>query len=209
MPQPPTLKVVEIFFSFQGEGLRQGEPTIFVRFSGCNLRCSFCDTKYAWQEGESLNPAQILEKVLKLNGQLPARWICLTGGEPLLQDIRIPVQGLKAANFLVQAETNGTIYRRLPIDWYTVSPKPPGYFYRREYKTRAREVKLIAVKGLRLAVIQKIRADFPERTPVLLQPQSNTSWSRELAVRLCRQAVKAGIKNIRLTFQLHKLYHLR
>ena len=71
MPQPPTLKISEIFPSIQGEGLRQGEPTIFVRFAGCNLRCTFCDTKYAWtgrpkinSEGKTPSDARALPPLL-------------------------------------------------------------------------------------------------------------------------------------------------
>ena len=66
MPQPHILKITEIFPSIQGEGLRQGEPTIFIRFSGCNLKCDFCDTQYAWLDGKEYSTAHILEKVEKI-----------------------------------------------------------------------------------------------------------------------------------------------
>ena len=64
MPQQPTLKIVEIFPSLQGEGLRQGEPTIFVRLAGCNLRCSFCDTKRAWGRGRARSVPDIMAEVV-------------------------------------------------------------------------------------------------------------------------------------------------
>ena len=57
MPQQHILKIAEIFPSIQGEGLRQGEATLFIRLAGCNLECSFCDTKYAWKEGRADEPA--------------------------------------------------------------------------------------------------------------------------------------------------------
>ena len=129
MPQPLILKIAEIFPSIQGEGLRQGEPTIFVRLSGCNLNCSFCDTKYAWKQGKEYSINQILDEISRIKTEFPARWICLTGGEPLLQDISSLIQRLKKENFKIQVETNATNYQNLPVDWYTISPKPEKYFF--------------------------------------------------------------------------------
>ena len=95
MPQPPILKVSEIFASIQGEGLRQGEPTIFVRLTGCNLRCDFCDTKYSWEGGDDISVQQVIEQVKHRHKEFPADWVCITGGEPLLQDIRELAQKIK------------------------------------------------------------------------------------------------------------------
>lgn len=209
MPQPPTLKVAEIFSSIQGEGLRQGEPTLFVRLSGCNLECSFCDTKYAWRKGKDCSTAQILEEIKRQRRRFPAEWVCLTGGEPLLQDVTDLVHKLKEGKFQIQVETNATIFSPLPVDWYSISPKPEKYFFRPEYRKKAKEVKLVVIKGLDLNTVQRIRQEFPEKTPLLLQPQSNRKWSQDLGMRLLKQALKAGIKNIRLSIQLHKIYGLR
>jgi len=60
------LKINEIFFSAAGEGLRQGEPTIFIRLAGCNLRCSFCDTKYAWKKGQQMTVEEIAVRVSRI-----------------------------------------------------------------------------------------------------------------------------------------------
>ena len=87
MPRPPILKIVEVFASVQGEGLRQGEPTIFVRFAGCNLRCPFCDTKHAWEGGAATTAAAIAARVDGLRRRFPAAWADLTGGEPFAQEI--------------------------------------------------------------------------------------------------------------------------
>jgi len=209
MPQPPTLKVAEIFSSIQGEGLRQGEPTLFVRLSGCNLECSFCDTKYAWRNGKYYSTIQILEEIKRQKRRFPTKWVCLTGGEPLLQDITELVQRLKEEKFKIQVETNATIFRSLPVDWYSISPKPEKYFFRPEYKKEAKEVKLVVTKDMDLDTIQKIRQEFPEKIPLLLQPQSNRKWSLNLGMRLLRQTMKADLKNIRLSIQLHKVYGLR
>jgi len=209
MPQPPTLKVAEIFSSIQGEGLRQGEPTLFVRLSGCNLKCSFCDTKYAWRGGKDYSTVQILEEIKRQKRRFPAKWVCLTGGEPLLQEVADLVHKLKEENLRTQVETNATIFRSLPVDWYSISPKPEKYFFRPEYRKEAKEVKLVVTKGLDLDTIQRLRQEFPEKTPLLLQPQSNRKWSMDKGMKLLRQAMKADIKNIRLSVQLHKIYGLR
>jgi organic radical activating enzyme len=209
MPQPPTLKVAEIFSSIQGEGLRQGEPTLFVRLSGCNLECTFCDTKYAWRKGKDYSEVQILEEINRQRRRFSAKWVCLTGGEPLLQDITDLVQKLKEGKFKIQVETNATIYRPLPVDWYSISPKPKRYFFRPEYKKEAKEVKLVVTKSMDLGTVQALRQEFPEKTPLLLQPQSNRRWSLDLGLKLLRQAVKADLENIRLSIQLHKIYGIR
>lgn len=209
MPQQHILKITEIFPSIQGEGLRQGEATIFIRLSGCNLRCSFCDTKYAWEEGQQYSVAQVLDEVRKIRKGFPAQWICLTGGEPLLQDIGGLTKGLKKEGLKIQVETNATLYRTLPVDWYSVSPKPDNYEYRPEYREKAKEVKVILTKNLDFELIKRLREEFPDKTPLLLQPQSNRKWSITLGIKLLRQALKIGLKNIRLSGQLHKIYGLR
>jgi organic radical activating enzyme len=209
MPQQHILKIAEIFPSIQGEGLRQGQATIFIRLSGCNLRCSFCDTKYAWEQGQQYSVAQVLEEVRRIRKSFPAQWVCLTGGEPLFQDIDALTRALKKEGLKIQVETNATIYRTLPVDWYSVSPKPDRYDYRPEYIDKAKEVKIIVTKNLDLEAIRRLRKRFPERIPILLQPQSNRKWSINLGMKLMRQAVKAGLHNMRLSAQLHKTFGWR
>jgi len=209
MPQPHILKITEIFPSIQGEGLRQGEPTLFVRLSGCNLKCSFCDTKYAWKDGHNYTTFQVVEKLKKLNQRFPAQWVCLTGGEPLVQNTAELIKGLKKEGFKVQVETNAIIFRDLPVDWYSISPKPKKYLYCPEYKKKAKEVKLILTKDLHFEAVRRLREEFPEKIPLLLQPQSNRKWSIDLGKKILRQALRAGLKNIRLSIQLHKIYGSR
>lgn len=209
MPQPHTLKVTEIFPSIQGEGLRQGESTLFIRLSGCNLKCPFCDTKYAWKEGKEYSIEQILENVRKIHHRFPARWVCLTGGEPLLQKIDNLVHALKSEGLKIQLETNATLYLPLPVDWYSISPKPEKYIFCPEYRTKAREVKIIVTKDLDYKTVHHLRREFPDQTPLLLQPQSNKKWSMLKGMSLLRQALKSGLVNIRISVQLHKIYGLR
>ena len=153
--------------------------------------------------------AQVLDEVTKIRKGFPAQWICITGGEPLLQDIGGLTTALKKEGLKIQVETNATLYRTLPVDWYSISPKPDSYDYRPEYRERAKEVKIIVTKNLDLKSILRLRTRFPEKTPVLLQPQSNRKWSINLGMKLIRQAIKAGLRNIRLSAQLHKIFGWR
>jgi 7-carboxy-7-deazaguanine synthase len=208
MHRPPILKIAEIFASFQGEGLRQGEPTIFVRFAGCNLRCTFCDTKYAHGGGSDATAAEIAERVEALRRAFPAGWVALTGGEPYSQEIGGLIRRLRGAGLRVQIETNGTVFRAWPVDRLTVSPKPPAWSYDSRFRSRADEVKLVVTRSLTPEAVARLRREFPIPTPLLLQPQSNAAWSRAKARRLAERALADGLGDVRLTLQLHKVYGL-
>ena len=100
-----TILINEIFYSIQGESLYNGLPCVFVRLTGCNLRCSYCDTRYAYEEGMEMELAEILQKV--------ATYCCplieITGGEPLLQDdTPLLISELLEKGYEVMMETNGT-----------------------------------------------------------------------------------------------------
>jgi len=116
-------KVNEIFFTLQGEGAHSGIPAVFVRFSGCNLKCPWCDTEFA--EYREMSAEQIIQEILNLyDTPNERRKMCvLTGGEPSLQVDDALVKTLHDAGFYICIETNGT--RSLPdgIDWITCSPK--------------------------------------------------------------------------------------
>jgi len=100
------LKVNEIFYSIQGESSYAGRPCVFVRLTGCNLRCSYCDTGYAYEEGDELDIPQILERVASYDCPL----VEITGGEPLLQkDTPELVYLLLENGYDVLLETNGSI----------------------------------------------------------------------------------------------------
>jgi 7-carboxy-7-deazaguanine synthase len=100
-----TLKINEIFFSIQGESLFAGKPTLFVRTAACNLRCTYCDTRYAFWHGTVMSVSNIMEEVRKAK----TRWVCLTGGEPLGQQGIYPLmEALLAENYVVSLETNGS-----------------------------------------------------------------------------------------------------
>jgi organic radical activating enzyme len=205
MPQPPILKIHEIFASLQGEGLRQGEPTIFVRLSGCNLRCDFCDTKYAWEGGQEKNSLQIIEQVKLLRADMPTPWICLTGGEPLLQDLGGLLTGLKEAGFMLQIETNATQPPVAPADWYTVSPKPPAYRIHPGWAGLTTELKLVVCQDLTADRVLRLAEIFPPETPLILQPQCNQEWSIQKGLQLLRTVLTAGNSKVRLSLQLQRI----
>lgn len=132
------MRVNEIFYSIQGEGVHSGEAAIFVRFSGCNLKCSFCDTEH--QPYQDLTEDEICAKIAKY----PASLVVITGGEPTLQLTRSLVDKIHNLGKMVAIETNGT--RKVPsnVDWVTVSPKSlfVGEIGKPIIKT-AQEVKII------------------------------------------------------------------
>ncbi len=121
-------RVNEIFYSLQGEGRNTGRAAVFVRFSGCNLRCKFCDTDFTACELLSADDIVRRARSLVPEGTQACPIIVLTGGEPALQVDEALVDALHAAGFpFVAMESNGT---RLPprnLDWLTVSPKAAGW----------------------------------------------------------------------------------
>lgn len=105
--QKPTLLVNEIFYSIQGESTHAGRPCVFVRLRGCHLRCAYCDTEYAFHEGEKMALPQILDEVEKVSGG-DSGLVEVTGGEPLLQpDVHPLMAALCDAGKTVLVETSG------------------------------------------------------------------------------------------------------
>jgi 7-carboxy-7-deazaguanine synthase len=99
------MKINEIYYSIQGEGNWAGYPNIFIRTSGCNLRCSYCDTKYAYNDYTEFNIENIIENI----SQYKCNKICITGGEPLLQnDVNLLIDNLIKKKYEISIETNGS-----------------------------------------------------------------------------------------------------
>jgi len=99
------MKINEIFYSLQGEGALVGLPTVFIRTTGCNLRCSYCDTTYAYEEGTDLS----LKQILRIIESYHCPSVCITGGEPLLQkDLMALLTTLQRKRYTICIETNGS-----------------------------------------------------------------------------------------------------
>lgn len=141
------MKVNEIFYSIQGEGYHSGKPAVFVRFSGCNLKCDFCDTEH--QKGKEISEDDIIKEICKY----PARHVVLTGGEPSLQVTGEFIDKLHKHGKYVQIETNGTNKLPYNIDWITCSPKSGG----KMVVVNPHELKVVYI-GQDLAVFEKMSA---------------------------------------------------
>ena len=116
------MNIAEIFYSIQGEGSLIGVPSVFVRTSGCNLRCSWCDTPYtSWKpEGDERSLDEILVQV----GAHPARHVVVTGGEPMIApEIVALTELLRARNLHITIETAGTVFAPVACDLMSISPK--------------------------------------------------------------------------------------
>ena len=157
------LQVNEIFYSIEGEGLRVGQPTTFVRLARCNLRCPFCDTEF-----DSFTEMGLQEIAADV-GRHSSAWVCLTGGEPLGQNIAPLARLLKQQDYQVHLETNGTVGPDPEltdlIDHWAVSPKQHTLA---EGFPRLTELKYVVGKAFREDLVQEDLADF-----VYLQPESS------------------------------------
>ena len=116
------MKIAELFYSVQGEGSLVGVPSVFIRTSGCNLRCAWCDTPYtSWQpEGTDLELEQILDEV----AAHPTRHVVVTGGEPMIAPDIIALTGrLRQRGMHITVETAGTVFAPVACDLMSISPK--------------------------------------------------------------------------------------
>jgi organic radical activating enzyme len=202
MPSILKYKVVETFPSIQGEGSLAGTQMLFVRLFGCNLSCGFCDEPKHTQEHliTEMRHVDIISKAR----QAKVKWVCITGGEPSLQDINPLIHALQAEKFKVAVESNGYKPGNIDLaDHLTLSPKRPNDVKYVDDFTQQKwtDIKLlISSKGLLL----KNRKVFDLAENVFVQP-INGEYS------LDRDSVKAAVKFItdnpryRLSLQLHKI----
>ena len=187
------LIINEIFYSLQGEGARAGRPSIFIRLSKCNLRCSFCDTEY--DSGEEMS----LEEIHKDIEKFGCKWIVWTGGEPTLQLTDEIVAFFKSKGYMQAIETNGT--RKVPqgIDYITCSPKQ--HFERiKELILHAHELRFPMVKGDELPNLQEL----PEADNYLLSPIFDANKLNKENLVYCVKLIKEN-PQWSLSVQLHKL----
>ena len=181
--------VNEIFYSLQGEGLNTGRAAVFVRFSGCNLACAFCDTDHR------RSTDMTVEDIVREASAFPARFVVLTGGEPALQVDKALVDALHEAGFTIAIETNGT--RPLPegIDWVTLSPKSTFVLL-----TRCNELKVVFTSPTFVPSKSGIRADHH-----FLQPCDTGDAKLNQAILQAAINYVQAHPQWRLSLQTHKM----
>jgi len=208
------LSVCEIYPTIQGEGFLIGSPITLVRFQGCNIYCSWCDTKYAIPFKEDLKVP--LEEVLKKLNSIGRKHILITGGEPFAH----PVLGdfcefLIERGYFVQIETNGTVWQSkfetLPREGFYISLSPKysvDYRIDPKFSEYSDELKLVVDKHLTLGVI--LREEFlplVEEKKLILQPEGNKEENVQRALKLIEELLERGYY-ARLIPQMHKLINL-
>lgn len=201
-------RINEIFYSLQGEGMRCGEPSIFIRFSGCNLKCSIepgekspggfdCDTEFV--SGRNCTLPEIKEWTeVMLCGQ-NCKWIVLTGGEPGLQVDEELIRYLHTAGFKLAIETNGSVKLPNNLDWITVSPKVAEHAIKQD---NADEVKY--VRGYGQAIPRTVVAAEYKLISPAFNGTTLDSKTLDWCIRLCLENPEW-----RLSPQLHKLWQVR
>jgi 7-carboxy-7-deazaguanine synthase len=201
------MKVNEIFYSIQGEGLLVGVPSIFLRFAGCNLRCSFCDTKYAYKQGTEMSIQEILDEIKKF----ACSYICLTGGEPLLQkDTTKLLDSLLQKNYKICLETNGSISikklvgkKSLMISLDIKCPSSGSHEQMNmkniSYLSKKDQLKFIIKNKEDYDYAKKILKKYNSPCTVFFQPVWGTNPKK-----LASWVLNDGLP-VRLTLQLHKI----
>jgi len=208
------LDVQEIFPTLQGEGPYVGQPSVFIRLGGCNLACNFCDTEFDSYKKISLK--KILAEVQKLaknsEEKIVRKLIVITGGEPFRQPIERLCEELVKKDFLVQIETNGTLFRDLPKEVKIIcSPKITNNKY---HQVRPDLLKRINAFKFIISKNQKNYSDIAEigqskfKTPIYIQPMDEYNETKnranlKLTQKLCDE------RGYFLSLQTHKILKIR
>jgi 7-carboxy-7-deazaguanine synthase len=201
------MKVNEIFFSIQGESSHQGKPCVFVRLSGCNLRCTYCDTAYACEEGEEIPLERVLERVRAC----PTGMVEITGGEPLLQEECFALaRRLLDDGYEVLVETNGTVdisrLDRRAVKILDIKCPGSGHTHEILWENLAAlgerdEVKFVLTSREDYEWAREVlsREKLTARQTVLFSPVFGSLAPRELASWILEDGLP-----VRLNLQIHK-----
>lgn len=204
----PRLKITEIFYSLQGEADTVGFPTVFVRLTGCPLRCQFCDTAYAFHGGEWMGLEAVLGKVAEYS----PRHVCVTGGEPLAQKACLPLlSALCDAGYRVSLETSGAMAIEAvdPRVIRVVDVKTPGSA--EEKRNRYGDLALLrAEEQIKFVICDRADYDWAraklhelalgKQCTVLFSPSADQLPARQLA-----DWILADRLPVRFQLQLHKV----
>ena len=207
------MKIAEIFYSLQGEGSLIGVPSIFVRTSGCNLRCRWCDTPYtSWQpEGSERSLDEILEQV----AAYPGRHVVVTGGEPMIAPgIAELTERLRTRGLHITIETAGTVFAPVACNLMSISPKlanatPEGPWAAQHERLRFQpdvlrrltesydyQLKFVVAEPRDLEEIERMLVEIrADRSKVILMPEGvETSVLRERGAWLAEIARREGFR---------------
>ena len=208
MSDTSRLRISEIFFSLQGESATAGYPTVFVRLTGCPLRCRYCDTEYAFTGGEWLSLSAILEEVAAYR----TRYVTVTGGEPLAQQVCLDLlRALCDAGYHVSLETSGAL-DVAPVDPRVIKVidlKTPGSgevernrFDNLQHLGSCDQLKfVICNRDDYLWSLEMLKThDLPARCEVLFSPSQGEQDATELADWILQDQLP-----VRMQIQLHKL----
>lgn len=198
------MKVNEIFYSLQGEGYYTGTPAVFLRLSGCNLTCPFCDTRH--QSGKERTVESVVEEI----SSFPSRHLVVTGGEPAMQLTEEIVDRFHEAGFFVQIETNGTLPVPGNIDWITCSPKS-----REVAPERIDEIKLLYKDDggddercrHNLRIPAKVYCLQPLDSSAMKDSDRMNARNNAVCLASCISYIKEH-PQWRLSLQTHKLLHI-
>lgn len=189
------LNINEIFYSLQGEGIRAGTPNIFIRLSGCNLECKFCDTEFESGKDYTLN--EILEYISQFN----CKNIIWTGGEPTLQLNESMITFFKDAGYYQSLETNGSNEIPKGFDFICCSPKVAEHVLRKKVK-KVNELRYVRNKTQSIPIPQ-IEADY-----YFLSPEFNGDKMNYESLNNCINLIKENPK-WRLSIQQHKIWKVQ
>lgn len=185
-------KLVEIFYSIQGEGIRVGTPNIFIRFSTCNLSCDFCDTPY-----NDINLELDKNEIIDYIEKFPCKNIILTGGEPTLQIDDDLLLSLKDKGYYLAIESNGIKEVNSLIDYICISPKSKKF-----KQLTGDELKYVIKKG------ESIPEKVGEFKNYLISPEMNYNSPNMDNLNYCVDMVKDNTE-WRLSIQSHKFMNIR
>lgn len=199
------MQVNEIFTSVQGEGSFMGKPCTFIRLQGCNLACSFCDTKEAisFTKGNNLSIEQI-------TAQIPQyiNTVVITGGEPCMHtELAKLIEAL--FTYKVHLETNGTFAIPAYVDWVACSPKAEADFKIHE-ECRVDELKIVVTPDLTVPKIEQIISQVSYPVIVWLQPESSQMHEMQIKARQLADAfITHPTHDVRVGIQLHKILEVQ
>ncbi len=194
-----TLKIKEIFYSLQGEGFHTGTPAWFIRFSGCDIGCSWCDTKDAWNPDDSVELS--IDDILNQLNINTCHTVVITGGEPLYQYDKLAVlsKALNNKGFQVHLETSGAYPFQGKVDWLCLSPKRIMPV-REDIIPLANEIKFVISNEVELEFARQFVDQHKPAAMLFLQPE----WRRRnKIIPLLVDFIKSQ-QGWRLSLQTHK-----